>query len=613
MSRFAALLMLLGSIALVPFTDEVYADTVKKADSDEDDNEKRLLQIQKEIAELHARIGKLTAEAARLKPPPETPWKQITAARADVTTLQGMVWDLRFSPDDRMLLCSNWSQRLVGAFYERRFSLWNVKTMTSLRPLLRRGTTEVFEFASKGDYLILAGLGEYEIQNTRTGKVSYTLPPPKDINTWLPDPIPLWISPDGETILRRHLDPVRPDMKSTHLQTIRVRTGKIERQRKFAGGFPVVSPDGQTVFTFPVEESDSKADDKGRKDYRPINSATAWNIANGRKRFTIEDKDHGKFKKPAGNAPTEATTPPRILLFSPDSKRFLWFQDGLHFHVADLASGATLHAIARVPFAGTYGMDTHGSMAFSPDGRMIALDGTGPSLWEVATGKARHWFPKDATCVLFSHDGSLLAAGGNATVDLWDVWGIHSTTPKKPLSEAFLGKMWKLLAREDAEKAFLAMRKLVQHSNQSAPLIQKRVQAYLKETKSAQVPALIRDLDSDEFRVRRSAEQKLRHLGPVAVPALRKAAKSGPSLECRLRAERILQSSSGPPTGPWLQALRAIEILEASSGKASLLALKALASEDALHPLAREAKSSLERIHVRALTPHGQRDEKEQK
>jgi WD40 repeat protein len=595
MSRFGVLLMLVGSMGLVPITGAVSADQAKQADKEEAENEKRLAEIQKEIKELQERIGKLAAEAARLQPAPEIPLKRITADKASAADLQGVVRAPRFSPDDRLLLTSNWSPRMVGAFYQRRFSLWDVKTMAPVRPILKRETTSLFEFASKGERLILAGLGEYEIQNTRTAEAIYSFEPPKDIKNWNPDPEPLWVSPDGETFLRRHLDPAKPDMKWIRLQRIRARTGKIERDLKLDGGFPVIAPDGQTVFTFPVEEFESPDDFKERMEYRPINSATAWNIADGKKRFTIEDKERKKFKDPQGSDRSKDTTPPQILAFSPDGRRFLWFHNGPHFHVGDLASGATLHALPRIPFAGRFGLDTHESMAFSRDGRMIALDGTGPSLWEVATGKDRHWFPQDACCVLFSHDGSLLAAGGNATVDLWDVWGNRTTPVTGRLSDAALERTWKLLADEDAAKAFAAMRRLVQHADQSARLIQERVQAYLKDARSEQIPALIRDLDSTEFRVRQSAEQKLRQLGAAAQPALRRALTPAPTLECRRRVERILQSSGAPPTGAGLQALRAIEVLEASPGDAAIVALKALASQDALHPLALEAKTSLER------------------
>src|SRR5262249_5526319 len=161
----------------------------------------------------------------------------------------------------------------------------------------------------------------------------------------------------GETFLRRHLDPVKPDMKCTRLQRIRARTGKVERDLKLEGGFPVIAPDGQTVFTFPVEEFESPDDSKGRMAYRPINSATAWNIADGKKRFTIEDRERKMFKEAQGPDRSKDTAPPQILAFSPDGRRFLWFHNGPHFHVGDLATGATLHALPRIPFAGQFGLD----------------------------------------------------------------------------------------------------------------------------------------------------------------------------------------------------------------------------------------------------------------
>ena len=558
------------------------------AQDDDAAREKRLAEIQKEITALRARLANLQAEAVRLRPAPEVPLKRIKAADALAAKLHGVIRDLRFSPDDRTLLCSNWSPRMVGAFQQRRISLWDVKTMTLVRPLMERPTTSLFEFVGKGERVVLAGLGEYDIQDTRTGKALYSLPLPRDWTIWIPDPEPLWTSPDGETMLRPLVDRVRPDMKVTRLRTIRVRTGKVERELKLDGGFPVVAPDGRTVFTFPVEESNSKATSKGRKDYRPVNSATAWNLADGKKRFTIEDRERKKFKAALGYDVSNDTTPPRILAFSPDGRLFLWFQDGPHFHVGDLATGVTLHTLPRGPFAG------HESMAFSRDGRMIALDATGPTLWEVATGKQRHCFPGVASCVLFSHDGGFLAAGDNATVELWDVWGNRTTTAKRPLSPVALEKAWKALADEDAARAFAAMRRLVQHPGQSAPLLRQRVRAYMKETDSRQVAALIRDLDSNKFRVRQVAERKLRQLGAAARPALRLALKLGPTLEGRRRVERILRSA-GPPPGAWLQALRAIEVLEASPGEAARAALKALAAEEVLHPLALEAKAGLER------------------
>jgi hypothetical protein len=580
------LLPLLSALTVV-----VCIGSILAQDDDEDIRKKRLTELQKEIHELHKRIEKLSAEAATLQPVPEKPVVRIKDADSVNLGLQSEVFDLRFSPDDRLLFWANWSPRMQTYTYERRFSLWDVKTMSRVGPILKRdGVTNIFEFDGKTERVALAGQSEYAIQNMRSGDVIYSLPPPKDWRTFQPDPAPLWISPDGETYLLRHYDLKNLDLKFTRLQTIRARTGKVEHDITVDGSFPVIAPDGRTVFTFAVEEYDSGRDSKGKrgKDYRAINSATAWNIADGKKRFTIDDKDRKKPKEELGYDLSKDTTPPQIIAFSPDGKRFLWFHDGARFHVGDLASGETLYSLPRIPFQGHL-------VAFSRDGRMLALNGSNLTLWEIATGKQRHWYPEDGNCILFSHDGSLLAAGGTASVALWDVWGTHAAKSAGPLSAKAIERDWNMLADADAEKAFRAMRRLVQHPSQSAPLIKERVQAYLKNTKSAEISALIRDLDSNVYRVRQAAEQELRQLGAAARPVLSIAIKSATTLEGRRRAELILQGSDTPPTGGYLQTMRAIEVLEAIPGDGASAALKSLASNDPLHPLTIEARASLDR------------------
>lgn len=108
------------------------------------------------------------------------------------------------------------------------------------------------------------------------------------------------------------------------------------RDRKLDGGAPLVTPDGQTVFTFRVEES--------------AESATAWNVADGKKRFTSEDKQRAKQNQPRRQG-GRGIPPPRLLAFSLDGTLFAWFQELRALEVREALPGAAatqaLQVLAR--------------------------------------------------------------------------------------------------------------------------------------------------------------------------------------------------------------------------------------------------------------------------
>ncbi|WP_020469833.1 WD40 repeat domain-containing protein [Zavarzinella formosa] len=72
--------------------------------------------------------------------------------------------------------------------------------------------------------------------------------------------------------------------------------------------------------------------------------------------------------------------------------------------------------------------DGHGSMAFSPDGRLLALTGKEVIVRELAGGKILHRFPHPASLVSFSPDGRSLVTAG-----LWvQRWDLATGRPKYP-------------------------------------------------------------------------------------------------------------------------------------------------------------------------------------
>jgi hypothetical protein len=259
-------------------------------------------------------------------------------------------------------------------------------------------------------------------------------------------------------------------------------------------------------------------------------------------------------------------------------------------------------------------------LQFSADGRLMAAFAVGGRLqvWDAATGKEL-WHCQGpgpgtyAQVLLFAPDGkSLITGQDDSTILVWklpdNLWQRHH--PRRSANVEELENWWAALAGADAYKAHEAMWSLVDAAEDAVGFLAPR----LKPAESIAAQSLrqaLANLDSDQFFLRQAAEKQLAGWQERAEPALRDALKDKPSLEKRLRIERILATPPAVVTSPdVLRHLRAARVLEyvAASGSdvtrpandaprlAAIGLLKKLAGGDPDARLTQEVRAALGRL-----------------
>jgi hypothetical protein len=103
---------------------------------------------------------------------------------------------------------------------------------------------------------------------------------------------------------------------------------------------------------------------------------------------------------------------------------------------------------------------------------------------------------------------------------------------------------------------------------------------------------LIKNLDSESFRIREMASQDLRHYSLAAEKALRLAAGNKPSLEAGKRLDKLLAALDTD----WQGTSMALKLLEEFPSAKACELLENLAKGDAAFRLTREAKTALQRL-----------------
>jgi WD40 repeat protein len=235
-------------------------------------------------------------------------------------------------------------------------------------------------------------------------------------------------------------------------------------------------------------------------------------------------------------------------------------------------------------------------------------------LWDLATGKERRrWLlpvvMTDAGGETFvrvlqlSPDGRrAFTALADGTGLMWNLAAALKGTQRTPRKKE-IAAWWGDLAAADSARAYAAVWRLAEVPEETiVPLLRKHLRPVRADFKEAR--KLIEELDSDTFAVREKAFARLQTLGRDALPALREALEKGPSLEVRLRLQRLVNRAAAlPPAPEVLRQLRALQILERIASKEARRLLGELARGADHASQTREAKRTLQRLSRRASEP----------
>jgi outer membrane protein assembly factor BamB len=234
--------------------------------------------------------------------------------------------------------------------------------------------------------------------------------------------------------------------------------------------------------------------------------------------------------------------------------------------------------------------------AFSPDGRTVA---TGQNdavvLWETASGKKRGQFTGHrgvVSSVAFAPGGKTMASGSrDGTVLIWDL-----LSPGKKANQELEGS-WDHLADVDAALAYQAICKLIAHTNETVAFLGSKLKPAAVDFQ--RIDRYIRELDDNNFDVRKTAREELGKMEEAPEPKLRQVLAGKPSLEMRRRVEELLKEIARnklEPSAQQLQPVRAVEVLEHIGTPEAKEIVDRLAQGAPGLRLTEEAKSSLERL-----------------
>jgi len=240
----------------------------------------------------------------------------------------------------------------------------------------------------------------------------------------------------------------------------------------------------------------------------------------------------------------------------------------------------------------------------SPDGTFVAgcLDREVIAVWDIFTGKqlgALKGHRGDICSLCFSADGRyLVSASSDTTILVWD-WkkNLPKTSESAKLSGERLEQLWQDLQASNPQRAYQAIRVLVQSPSQAISLLRKKMPS-ATTTAQEEFKQWIGDLDSDSYQIREKATKQLIRSGELAEASLRQALTGALSPEARSRVTKVVDSlPTAPPHSSTLATIRSLELLEMIGTPEARQYIEELCQQRVDSIRQREATQSLKRLH----------------
>jgi WD40 repeat protein len=261
--------------------------------------------------------------------------------------------------------------------------------------------------------------------------------------------------------------------------------------------------------------------------------------------------------------------------------------------VWETATGARIAPLPETDF---------GTLAFSPDGRTVAVVGNDDiRVWDLITCNevyrkpVGHRLLGQVPVVAFSPDGSRLVVGcSDTTAVVWDVSSAHHRAASaKPLTAKDRDALWDELAGDDATKAYAAIDRLAASPGDGTALLRERLRPAVGFPRN-KFKRLLAALDADNFEDREAAARQLAESVELLEAPLRAALEGNPTAEQRSRIVGILKAAT-VPSAKALRGLRAVRALAWTGTPAAKEVLEKVADGAPDAALTCEARSALTR------------------